>query len=165
MAMVRFEAPGAGVEEKLPRTEAPMEDNALGKRLLGSWRLESLRIRMEDTGEVEEPFGHAPRGSLILTPDGRFMTVLNASGRSLDGTEASAVTAFRGMMAYTGIFRLAGDRLTVDVDAAWHPAWEGTQQVRFVELTGERLTITSEVQSHPLHPGRQLRGIMVWVRS
>jgi hypothetical protein len=42
--------------------------------LLGTWRLESLRLRMEDTGEVVEPFGPDPRGSIIFTPDGRMMT-------------------------------------------------------------------------------------------
>src|SRR4029077_11716504 len=72
--------------------------------LLGTWRLESLRLRMEDTGEVVEPFGPDPRGSIIFTPDGRMMTVITASRRAPPTTETEMAAAFRGMMAYTGRF-------------------------------------------------------------
>jgi len=70
--------------------------------LLGTWRLESLRLRMEDTEEVVEPFGPDPRGSIIFTPDGRMMTVITASRRTPPMTETEMAAAFHGMMAYTG---------------------------------------------------------------
>ena len=133
-------------------------------RVLGTWRLESVRLRMEDTGEVVEPFGPDPRGSIIFTPDGRMMTVITASRRTPPTTESEMAAAFRGMMAYTGRFTVERNRVVTEVDAAWDPAWEETQQIRIVELEGDRLTLTSEVQGHPRHPGRKLRGIIVWAR-
>jgi len=140
-----------------------ISDSAAG--LLGTWRLESLRLRMEDTGDIVEPFGPDPRGSIIFTPDGRMMTVITASRRAPPTTETETTAAFRGMMAYTGRFTVERDRVVTEVDAAWNPAWEGTRQVRIAKLEGDRLTLTSEVQGHPLYPGRKLRGIMVWARQ
>ena len=133
--------------------------------LLGTWRLESLRLQMQDTGDVVEPFGPDPRGSIIFTPDGRMMTVITASRRAPPTTETETAAAFRGMMAYTGRFTVERDRVVTEVDAAWDPAWEETRQVRIAKLEGDRLTLTSEVQEHPLHPGRKLRGIVVWARQ
>ena len=142
-----------------------MATSDIAPGLLGTWRLESLQLRMEDTGEVVKPFGPDPRGSIIFTLDGRMMTVITASRRAPPETETEMAAAFRGMMAYTGRFTVEGDRVVTEVDAAWNPAWEGTQQVRIVHVENERLTLTSEVQDHPLHPGRKLRGIIVWARA
>jgi Lipocalin-like domain len=144
-------------------TSMATSDIAAG--LLGTWRLESLRLQMEDTGEVIEPFGPDPRGSIIFTLDGRMMTVITASRRTPPTTEAEMAVAFRSMMAYTGRFTIEQDRVVTTVDAAWNPAWEETRQIRFFELAGDRLTLTSEVQGHPAHPGRTLRGIIVWTRA
>jgi hypothetical protein len=47
--------------------------------LVGTWRMLSLRIEMDDTGEVIEPWGSRPTGWLILTPNGRLMTVCTAN--------------------------------------------------------------------------------------
>jgi Lipocalin-like domain len=132
--------------------------------LLGTWMLESVRLRMEDTGEVVEPFGPDPRGSIIFTPDGRMMTVIAASRRTPPTTEPEMAAVFRGMMAYTGRFTVERDRVAIEVDAAWDPAWENTRQVRLVELNGDRMTLTTEAQRHPRYPGRKLRGIIVWAR-
>ena len=52
-----------------------------------------------------------------------------------------------------------------EVDAAWHPAWEGTRQPRFFELEADRLALTTEVQGRPLYPGRRMRGVVVWTRE
>ena len=100
---------------------------AISDGLLGSWKLESLQLRMEDTGEVVEPFGPDPRGSIIFTLDGRMMTVITASRRTLPTTETETAAAFRGMMAYTGRFTVERDRVCIEVDAAWSPAWEETR--------------------------------------
>jgi hypothetical protein len=142
-----------------------MATSDIAAGLLGTWRLCSLQLRMEDTGEVVEPFGPDPRGSIIFTRDGRMMTVITASRRAPPTTETDMAAAFRGMMAYTGHFSVERDRVVTEVDAAWNPTWEGTRQVRIAEVTSDRLTLTSEVQEHPLHPGRKLRGIIVWART
>jgi lipocalin-like protein len=123
----------------------------------------SLQTRIEDTGEVFDPYGPDPRGEIVFGP-GRVAGVV-ASGRAPPADEAGMAAVFRGMMAYSGRFTVEGDRIVTEVDAAWHPAWEDTRQIRLFELEGDRLTLTTEVQGHPSYPGRRLRGVAVFARE
>ena len=132
--------------------------------LLGFWRLVSIQARMEDTGELLDLYGPDPRGTIVFGA-GHMAAVVAASGRAPPTNEAETAAVFRGMMAYAGRYTVEGDRIVTEVDAAWHPAWEDTRQVRFVDLDGDRLTLTTEVQGHPAHPGRRMRGIVVFTRE
>jgi hypothetical protein len=125
--------------------------------LFGVWRLVSARMTLVDSGEEADLLGGGSKGHAIFHPSGRMMVVLTAAGRTAPGGE--------GMTAYTGRFRIEGNRLVTSVDAAWAPAWEGTEQPRFFELDGERLTLSSEPnRNHPL-PG-VLKAVRVeWERE
>jgi hypothetical protein len=102
---------------------------------------------MEDTGEVVER--HDPRGYAVFEPGGRMMVVMATAGISPPRGDAEAAALFDNMTAYTGRYCVEGNRLTVEVDVAWHPDWEGTEQIRFVDLDGDRLTLSTGVQEHP----------------
>ena len=113
--------------------------------LFGVWRLVSAKMTLLDSGEVTDLLGAASKGHAVFHPGGRMMVILTADGRAAPGEP--------GMTAYTGRFRVEGSRLITSVDAAWVPAWEGTEQPRFFELDGDRLTLSSEPnRNHPL-PG------------
>lgn len=133
--------------------------------VLGLWKLLSARVQMEDTGEMLDLFGSDPQGFFVFGSDGRMMMILSASGRTLPANEPDMVAAFRGMMAYTGRFTVEQNRVVIEVDVAWHPAWENTRQTRFFELKGDRLTLTTDIQGHPSYPNRKLRGIIAWIRE
>ncbi len=92
------------------------------------------------------------------------MSIITASGRRPPATDAEAAL-FRGISAHTGRFTVEGNKVATEVDAAWHPAWEGTRQPRPIELEGDRLTLRSELQDYPSFPGQRLRGVVVWVRD
>jgi hypothetical protein len=66
------------------------------------------------------------------------------------------------MTAYSGRYRLINDSLVTKVDSAWHPAWIGTEQTRYITLDGHTLTLTSPPQEHPKFPGQRVRGIAIW---
>jgi hypothetical protein len=73
------------------------------------------------------------------------MVLLTATGRTAPGSEETT--------AYTGRFRIEGNRPVTSVDVAWVPAWENTEQPRFFELDGDKFTLSSEPnRNHPL-PG------------
>lgn len=135
------------------------------KQLLGSWRLVSIQVRLEDTGETLDLHGAAPRGAILFLPGGRMATLISNSGRTPPKTDAEAAALFRGLSAYSGRYRIEGARVLVEVDVAWHPDWEDTRQWRNVSIEGDRLTLTTDLQDHPAHPGRPLRGIVVWTRE
>jgi hypothetical protein len=133
--------------------------------LHGVWRLVSAQVRMEDTGEVIDVHGPNPRGVAILDPSGRASFIITDAGREPPRTDADSAALHRGMTAYAGRYRVEGGQLVTTVDVAWHPAWENTEQRRFLELSGDRLTLSTAVQEHPSHPGRKHRGVFVWVRE
>jgi hypothetical protein len=76
------------------------------------------------------------------------------------------------MYAFTGPYRVEGDRLTVKVDVAWNEAWTGTDQTRIFRIEGDKLFIESipapAVTANPAtanRPGALTRGIVEWERS
>src|SRR5689334_6964655 len=98
--------------------------------LLGAWRLVSLQIRMEDTGELIDLYGDKPSGTAIFSPEGRVAFVIGASDRQPPQGDSDIPALFQRMMAYAGSFTVSDDILQTTVDVAWHPAWEGSQQPR-----------------------------------
>ena len=52
---------------------AKEKGSTLAKQIQGTWTLVS--IYNEQDGKKVEPFGAQPKGSLILTPDGRFSMI------------------------------------------------------------------------------------------
>ena len=129
--------------------------------LIGSWKLVAFEFEFED-GEREAAYEDA-NGSLIITPDGRFAAILVDNARREEDPPSSL---FKGMMAYTGRYRLQGDEtVVVDVDVAWHPSWVGSKQTRHFTIKEGVLSIISTPQQHPKHPGRTLRGIISWTRE
>src|SRR5262245_51786158 len=94
--------------------------------LVGTWKLVAFQIEFEDN--ERQPVYSEPCGSLIITPDGRMLTVLADNARQLNDPPSSL---FERMMAYSGRYRVQGDDcFIVDVDVAWHPSWLGTEQTR-----------------------------------
>src|SRR4030042_4165510 len=110
-------------------------------RILGIWKLISFESEFQATGEREPTLGKNPTGYLIFTPEGRMMVVIEGEGRKAPKTEDERATLFRTMFAYTGMFRLEGDKLISKVDVSWNPALVGTEQVRFFKFDGDRLQI------------------------
>ncbi|WP_380070351.1 lipocalin-like domain-containing protein [Dankookia sp. GCM10030260] len=123
--------------------------------LLGAWQLVSVRSQFEDTGEMVDIHGPAPRGFAVFCPDGRMMVIIAESGERPN----------RAVTAYTGRFDAKPDRLVTKVDVAWHPAWEGSEQHRFLSIQGDKLLVQTQLQDHPLLPGRMHRTIVTWARE
>jgi Lipocalin-like domain len=129
--------------------------------LIGSWMLVSFESEFED-GQRQPVYDDA-KGSLIITPDGRFVAILADNARREDDQPS---VLFDRMMAYTGRYRLQSeDTVVVDVDVAWHPSWLGTKQTRHFTIKDGTLSIISPLQQHPKYPGRTLRGIISWRRE
>ena len=134
--------------------------------LEGIWKLQLIQFEFADTGERVDVYGPNPSGYLIHTGEGRMMTIITRSDRTLPKEDADGAGLFKAMMAYTGNYRIDGDdKYVTDVDVAWHPAWSGTQQARFFKIDGDSLSITTAQQSHPMFPGRPGRGVLTWDRA
>jgi hypothetical protein len=130
--------------------------------LTGSWQLVAFKRKFSDNGDVVDVMGPDPRGIITLGADGRMSAIITASERSV---ETPAADLYASLMAYSGRYTLDGNRLVTEVDVAWHPAWVGSQQIRYFDLEGDELHITTAEQTHPAFPGRLGRGILVWRRD
>jgi hypothetical protein len=136
-------------------------------KLIGIWKLVSFDAELQDTGELNPILGNNPKGYLIYTPEGRTMTVFTGEGRKAPKTDEERAAAWSSMYAYSGLYRIEGDKVIVKIDVSWNEAWTVSEQVRFLKLEGDRLKIISAwiPSTNPrFHLGRMVRAILTWER-
>ena len=134
-------------------------------KLVGVWKLKSFYIESAQTKNRYNDWGTAPKGFLVMTAE-RFTVIVTADGRKAPSTDEDRLKAFRSMIAYSGPFRIEGNRLTTRVEVSWNEAWSGTDQVRFIRLEGDRLFIESAPAPAINFPERGVvRGVLEWERS
>jgi hypothetical protein len=110
------------------------------ERLIGTWKLLSYDNEFQDGSPRRAVYGQHPTGYIILTDEGRMMGVVTAEGRKPATTDEDRAALLRTMFAYSGMYRLEGDKWITTVDVSWNPVWIGTEQVRFYKLLdGNRL--------------------------
>jgi hypothetical protein len=107
--------------------------------LVGNWRLVSFEREYQATGEREYPMGTTPTGNILFFPEGRMAVVITAEGRKAPTTDQDRAGLFNSLVAYTGTYRVDGDKWITTVDVSANPAWVGTEQTRSFRVTGDRL--------------------------
>lgn len=107
----------------------------------GVWRLVSYEVEIQATGQKEFPMGQNPTGYVIFTPEGRVFFVFTGEGRKLAKTAQERADLLSSLVAYTGTYRIEGDKWITKVEVAWNPEWVGTEQTRFFKMEGDRLQI------------------------
>jgi Lipocalin-like domain len=136
-----------------------------GSRLIGVWKLVSFQTEFQDGKPPRAMLGEHPSGYLILTKEGRMMSVIEGEGRQVPSTDAERANLLNSLVAYSGTYRIDGNQWALTVDVAWNPAWDGTVQVRDFELLGDRLTVRSQWQHAVNFPGTSpSRGTVVFER-
>jgi hypothetical protein len=129
--------------------------------LLGWWKFTSFHVELEHTGECVDIYGVDPLGGLVITDD-RMMSFITSRERA----DKDAAALVETMMAYPGSYDIEDEeRLVIKVDAAWDPAWVGSEQVRFFNVDGDTLSITTAWQTHRKFPGRTVRGVLTGQRA
>ncbi len=126
-------------------------------KTLGIWKVISYEWETQSTGERQPLMGRNPTGYIIFTPEGRFMAVITGDGRKAPSTDQDRAKLLNTMFAYTGMYRMEGDKWIAKVDVSWIPAWVGTEQVRFFKFDGDRLQVMTDWKP-PLSPSIQGTG-------
>src|SRR5262245_54707408 len=119
--------------------------------LVGVWKVKSAVNEIVQTKERRPIYGEHPAGYLIITPE-RFTAIITAEGRKSPETDEDRISSFRTMIAYTGLYRIEGNRITTRVDVAWNEAFTGTNQTRIFRLEGGSLFIESVPVQSPNAP-------------
>lgn len=134
-------------------------------RIVGSWKVVSYELEFQDGSEGRFPLGRHPNGYLVFGADGRMMAYLESDARKAPRTEEERSAAYRTLMAYTGKYRVQGDKWITKVDGAWNVAWRGTDQERSFTLDGNRLTVIAQWNPNPLYGGKMTRGHLTFERD
>ena len=136
------------------------------EKLIGTWKVVSYDNEFQDGSPRRAAYGQNPTGFLLLTGEGRMMAIVAGEGRKPATTDEERATLLRSMLAYSGMYRLEGDKWITKVDVSWNPVWNGTEQVRYYKLDGDRLEVTGAWALNPNLPGSPAtRGVVQFERS
>ena len=135
-------------------------------KILGIWKLVSFEAEIQATGQKEPVMGQKPTGYIIFTPEGRAMFMLTGDGRKAPKTVQDRADLLNSLIAYTGVYRLEGDKWITKVDVAWNPEFVGTEQTRFFKVDGDRLQVLTTWGVHPNWPEKRMqRRILTFERA
>lgn len=110
--------------------------------------------------------GEKPTGYAIFTPNGRAMFVITADGRKPQTDEKGRAALLNTVVAYTGTYRVEGNRWITKVEVAWNPEWVGTEQERLFRLDGDRLEVSTPWRIMPNWPEKGMtRSVLTFHRS
>jgi hypothetical protein len=130
-----------------------------GEGLVGTWKLVAFKVWPTDAQEeARDALGPNPQGRLILTETGYITSFRVAEGRKPAQTDAGRAHLLLTMAAWTGRYRVEGNKLLVKVDASWNENDTGKEYLRTFVLDGKRLTITTVTPSSNFFPGRPASG-------
>jgi hypothetical protein len=135
------------------------------EQIVGTWKLVSVMYEDQQSKELTPVLGKNPKGSQVATADGRWLALVTAEGRKIPQTDEERAQALRSMIAYSGRYRVEGDKVITKVEIAWNVSWVGGEQVRFVRFEGDKLYIESPPMPHPNVGGRVVRVIVTWERE
>jgi hypothetical protein len=122
---------------------------------VGSWMLVSVKV--EQRGQILEPFGPAPKGSLMFDRNGRYSLVIArsdlpkiASNNRSTGTPEEDEAIVKGSIASFGTYSVSEtDRIIImHVEGSTFPNWAGTDQKRIFSVTGDELKYTNSARSN-----------------
>jgi hypothetical protein len=131
--------------------------------LVGNWRLVSFEREYQATGEREYPMGKTPTGYIVFLTEGRMAVVITGEGRKAPTTDQDFAGLYNSLVAYTGSYRVDGDKWMTTVDVSANPAWVGTDQTRTFRITGDRL---QEITAWAARPdNRMARAVITYERA
>jgi Lipocalin-like domain len=131
--------------------------------LVGMWRLVAFQREYQATGEREYPMGQTPTGYILFLPEGRMWVVITGEGRKAPTTDQDRVGLFNTLVAYTGPYRVDGEKWITTVEVSMNPAWVGTEQTRAFHINGDQLQEMTAWAARP--DNRMARAVITYQRA
>jgi hypothetical protein len=135
-------------------------------KIQGIWRLVSFQVEFQASGERQDVRGKNPAGYIMFTPEGRMMVMVTNEGRKPATTDQDRAGLFNSLIAYTGMYRIEGDKWITKVDVASSPERVGTEQPRFFKIDGDRLQESTPYMQWTAQPEKGMaRFIITYERA
>ena len=131
--------------------------------LVGNWRLVSFEREYQGSADREFPMGKLPTGYILFLSEGRMAVVITGEGRKAPSTDQDRASLFNSLVAYTGAYRVDGDKWITTVDVSANPTLVGTEQTRSFRITGDRLQEMTAWASRP--DNRMARAVITYERA
>jgi hypothetical protein len=131
--------------------------------VVGTWKLVSFEREYQGSSEREYPMGKAPSGYILFLPEGRMAVVITGEGRKAPTTDQDRAGLYNTLVAYTGRYRVEGDKWITTLDVSANPAWAGTEQTRSFRITGDQLQEMTAWAARP--DNRMARGVLTYERA
>lgn len=115
----------------------------------GTWKLRSVSAWVDGKEANPAAYGEKPVGFIHYLPGNRMAAVISYDGRKpmegdrLKATDAERAKAYATFLAYTGTFRIEGDKVIHSVDSSSYQNDVGSEQVRFFRKEGDTLYLES----------------------
>ena len=132
---------------------AQKKANDFEQQIQGNWTLVSIYNELD--GKKSDVFGPNPRGSLILTPDGRFSFVVMAASlpkfaanNRVKGTPEENQAVVQGSVAYFGTYKTVNEKektVSLQIEGSTFPNWDGQNQTRVMLVVGDEMKLTNPV--------------------
>jgi Lipocalin-like domain len=133
-------------------TQAIAQTKSMRDQLVGAWDFVVAEVTAPD-GKKSFPFGEAPKGIIVFTPDGHFTQIhvgsdvpKIASNNRLTGTPEEYATIMRRSISLFGTYTVdeAKKTVTFHIVSSTFPNWEGEAQTRTIDtLTADEFRNTN----------------------
>ncbi len=98
---------------------------------------------------------------VIFTPEGRVFFIFTGEGRNPAKTIQERADLLSSQVAYTGTYRIEGDKWVTKVEVAWNLEWVGTEQTRSFKVDGNHLKILTPWRVMPNWPDKGMQRSIV----
>ena len=127
--------------------------------LVGTYKLVSITVEID--GTPREGMGKAPHGYFVLTPT-RAVQIYTADDRKFGTSVDEKAALYDTLVAWSGVYRVEGDKIIFTVDASWVENLNGKTNVQNWQLSGNRLTQTIGPGPWPKDPSKTMTNRVVW---
>ena len=128
--------------------------------LVGTYKMVSQVRDVQGSG-LDENMGKSPRGYLVVTPS-RLVVFFTADVRKPGNSVAEKAALYDTLNGWSGRYRVEGNKLIVSVDASANHSWNGTDDIRNIQLSGKRLTLSNDPRPSGRDPSKTVVVRQVW---
>jgi hypothetical protein len=127
--------------------------------LVGTYKMVSVDRELDGK---PQPQPIKPRhGYLIITPK-VFAMFYTDGDRKYGASDSEKAALWSTLTAYSGPYRLEGNKIIVSVDTSWNEMYNGTQQTRDWQLQGKRLILSSGARPFGRDPSKTVVQRQIW---
>ncbi len=127
--------------------------------LVGTYKLVSLAVEIDGT-PTKNP-GGTLHGYFILTRT-RAIQFYTLGARKFGTSVNEKAELFNTLVAWSGVYRVEGNKIIYTYDASWVENLNGTTAVQNWQLSGNRLTTTTDPRPWPFDPSKTMVNRRVW---